>query len=54
MDQTNTTDLTPLEFLYTVGAALASSEGWNNSEDLWVEYAEKADILDDRRCTYGI
>lgn len=47
-DQPNTTDLTLLEFLDTVGAALDSCAGWENSEDLWEEYKEKSKLPDDR------
>ena len=44
MDQTNTTDLSLLEFLDIIGAALDSPEGWDNSEDTWMEYVDKTGV----------
>lgn len=41
---TNPTDLTLLEFLDIIGAALDSPEGWDNSEDTWMEYVDKTGV----------
>jgi hypothetical protein len=44
MDQTNMTDLSLLEFLDIIGAALDSPEGWDNSEDTWMKYVDKTGV----------
>lgn len=49
MGQTNGIELSLLEFLDTIGAALDSTEGWSDSEDLWRMYVDKAGVPDDRR-----
>ena len=43
-NQPNPTDLTLLEFLDIIGAAIDSPEGWDNSEDTWMEYVDKTGV----------
>lgn len=40
-------------FLDKVGAALETSEGWYDSEDLWMEYSEKADVPNNHHYLFG-
>lgn len=53
MNQLNTTNLTLIEFLDKVGAALETPDGWYNSEDLWMEYFNKADVPNDGHYLFG-
>ncbi len=40
-------------FLDKIGAALETPEGWYDSEDLWMEYFEKANVPNDGHYLFG-
>lgn len=40
----NMEEISLLEFLDIIGAALDSPEGWDNSEDTWMEYVDKTGV----------